>query len=223
MNYQEFKRELQQVHCPHIETPLFKHCLKEVLEKQSKSKRERVMSLIENSCDMIVSNRVVVSSVGVSLTVVTIFIGTLMPGNDYAPTKVQAQSVVEEMELASQKLDEHQRKALEERLQMELNHLIKQAKEADTTMVFELDPRVPMRVVDARRQSPSSYLISFGQDQAGRLQIRSVTPRFESIESSGSAFGKRRVLQYASDEGQIIMIDLAENNLPQSGIILAGN
>jgi len=223
MNKVQLQQDLRNVDCPSISVPLYQSCLGRLIKEQPKSKREKVVSYLENGCEVMSNNRLIFSGVGVSLTVVLFFTSVFSPGSEYAPSKVQAQSVVEEMEVASKNLNEEQLALLEERLQMELDSLIRQAKSARTALVYELDPRIPMRVVDGRSNSPKSFIVTFSQDQSGRLRMRSLVPRYTSIEGSASAYTKRRILQYAGDDGQIILVDLSENNLPQSGIVLTGN
>lgn len=223
MSQRQLSKDLHQLDCPSINTPTYRSCLKNVLEFQQRGKRERVMSMLEEGCDVVVSNRVVASGIGVSVVLLILFSSVLMPGSEYAPSQVQAQSVVDEMEMASQTLDDDQKAALEAQLEMELESLIKQAKSASAAMVYELDPRIPMRVIDNRTKSVKTFVVTFRQDRSGRLQMTSLVPRFTSTEASSTAYTKRRILQYASDDGQIVLIDLNENNAPRSGIVLASN
>ena len=223
MSCRQTAKKLKSLDCPSIHTPMYRDCLKEALEFQPKGKRERAMTMMEDGCDVVVSNRLVVTGIGASITVVMLFIGALAPTSEYSPSKVQAQDVVEEMVQASKSLDDAQRMALENQLQMEFERVISQVQDSTSTMVYELDPRVPMRVVDARNHSHKTFIVSFSRDSAGRLRMKSLVPNFDSTDSTSSAFGKRRVLQYANNNGEIVMLDLAENSTPQSGIVLAGN
>lgn len=218
------KDDLRDTEVPFVCTPKFQACLREALVKQPRSKRERIISFLESGGDLFVSHRIAVSSIGVSLSIVLVFVGavTFRGGNSITP-QVQAQDVVKEMELASVNLNDQQRKFLESQTQMDFEELIEQAKTAPDTLVFDLDPRMPMHIVDTREKHVS-HLVTFSQDGNGHLRLKPLLPRYgSSLISTASAFHKRRILEYTHTDGDIVMLDLAENSAPRSGIVLAGN
>lgn len=224
MSCRKLSNELQAVDCPSISTPLYRSCLSEVLQHQPKSKRERIMSLVESGCDVLVNNRIVVTGVGVTLTVALVFVGTWGPfGTNINNGQVQAQEIVEELEIAAVDLDEDKRALIENQTNNSFDVLIEEAKAAKVALVYDLDPNIPMRVVDSRANVTQSYVVTFVEDDRGHLQAKSMIPHIVDSQSTMSAEQKRRILQYANSQGEIIMLDLNERNQPRSGIVLAGN
>lgn len=226
MNCTNVRNQLSTVECPSIQTPEYNRCLKEVISFQPRSKRDRLVSLIEDGCNVVVGNKIVVTSLGVSLSAVLLFVSSFTTYNAVTGQQYQMQSVLEEMEIASRELTEQERSALEASVQMDVEELLAQAKAAKMAVVYELDPRIPMRVVDSRDQSfahTSIPTLAFRENANGRLEAHSLMPTYTHTESSASAFGKRQVFQYANYDGQVVMLDLADNFKPRSGIVLAGN
>lgn len=224
MSCRKLSNELQAVDCPSINTPLYRSCLSEVLQHQPKSKRERIMSLVESGCDVLVNNRIIVTGVGVTLTVALVFVGTWAPfGTNINNGQVQAQEIVEELEIAAVDLDEDKRALIENQTNNSFDVLIEEAKAAKVALVYDLDPNIPMRVVDSRANVTQSYVVTFVEDDRGHLQAKSMIPHIVDSQSTMSAEQKRRILQYANSQGEIIMLDLNERNQPRSGIVLAGN
>lgn len=222
MKKQDLCRQLQELDCPSIDTPLYRQCLREVIMSQPKSKRERIYSLLESGCQVLVGSRVAVTGVGLSLSVLLLFVGYTYGDDDSVVTQVSASEIVTQMERASQDMSESHRSRIEAQLQMDLQQLLEQAQASRMQLVFDIDPQTPVRVMDSRRQQV--HLVNFYSDEHGYIKVQK-GPRLAQLmeERMATMAASHKVLQYVSDEGQIVMVTINESHQPQSGIVLAGN
>lgn len=218
----DLSRELLSVDCPDIHTPEFSRCLKTLIKKQPKSKRERLLNLIESGCETLVTHRVIVSGMGVSLSAALVFGAVFNPffSSEIVQTNVQASEVIEEVELASTNLDHQQRRILENRLNVSFEELIQEAKTARASMVFEVSPHQPIQVLDQSSSQPQT--IRFIKDPHGRLLATQRTHPF-SWESTFSAETKYRLLEYKRQDQDLVFVELNEHNSPQSRVVLTNN
>lgn len=222
MHDRTLAKQLNTLECPHIETPLFQRCLRYAVMEQPKSKRERIVELLEDGCEIVIGNRLVVTGVGVSLSLVMFIVGVSDPSPESGLNQVQASEVVSEMQLASHEINESQKSYLENQLQMDFQQLVDQAKTAHMQLVFDIDMRLPVRVVDSRHNQV--HLVSFTSDSQGRYKAHTnISDHQTIVDKIASEAGNHRVLQYVTQEGDVVMLLVNEQNLPQTGIVLAGN
>lgn len=215
-------KQLSDISCPSIEMPIYRGCLKHVLVAQPQSKRERFISFVESSCGVLSGNRILVSGVGVSLSLVIFFFGGSSGEQEFSISQAQAQDTIEEMQLSSQAISQSERRELEAQLQMNMQQLMEQAKNARMRVVYDVDPRLPMRVV--HHEDNQVYMISFISDDSGKFKVNRGAQMSRLLaDKIATMAAQHKVLQYVTNEGSVVIVLMNEASQPQSGIVLAGN